>query len=293
MQIVQGDEIPIVSNTSVREGTLNRRFVLTGEPGSPGNFRLSIAYQFGDFYSPRHRHNFDQFRFLIEGESDFDRNGTLTPGVLGYFPEGAYYGAQQSQRPNVTAVLQFGGPSGSGYLSTGQVTAAAAEMKAFGRFEKGVFHRNPGVPGKPTLDAFQATWEHVNGRPMIYPEPQYADPIFMNSNHYRPLPVAGAPGVAERALGTFTDCAIRCARYTIEPGATLAATGRGVYLTLSGAGSVAGAPLRALTGVYLDSGERAAFTATATADVLLMGLPDVARMKSRLPELGAGETVPR
>jgi hypothetical protein len=128
---------------------------------------------------------------------------------------------------------------------------------------------------------------------MIYPEPQYADPIFMNSNDYRAVPLDGAPGVAEKALGTFTDCKIRCARYTIEPGATLDATGRGVYLTLAGAGSVAGAPLRAFTGVYLESGERAAFTATETADVLLMGLPDIARMKTWLPHLDARETAKR
>jgi hypothetical protein len=287
MQIVQGDEIPISESNTVREGTLNRRFVLAGEPGSPGNFRLSIAYQLGDFYSPRHRHNFDQFRFLIDGESDFDRNGTMKPGWLGYFPEGAYYGPQQSKNPNVTAVLQFGGPSGSGYLSTSQVTAAAREMKAFGRFEKGVFHRNPGVPGKAAMDSFQATWEHVNGRPMVYPQPQYADPILMNSNDYRWMPLDGVPGVEEKSLGTFTDCAIRCARYKIDPGATLAAAGRGVYLVLSGAGTVEREPLRALTAVYLDTGERASFRATETADVVLMGLPEIARMKNWLPHLDA------
>jgi hypothetical protein len=285
MQIVQGDETPITENTSVREGTLNRRFVLAGTPGSPGNFRLSLAYQFGDFYSPRHRHNFDQFRFLIDGESDFDRNGTMKPGWLGYFPEGAFYGPQKSQRPNVTAVLQFGGPSGSGYLATSQVTQAASEMKAFGRFEKGVFHRTDGT-AKP-LDAFQATWEYVNGRPMNYPKPQYADPILINSNDYRWMPLDGAPGVEEKSLGTFTDCAIHCARYKIEPGATFHTQGRGVFLVLSGAGTVEREPLRTHTAVYLDTGEHAAFAATETADILLMGLPEIARMRTWLPQLDA------
>jgi hypothetical protein len=287
MQIVQGDETPVTENTSVREGTLNRRFVLAGTPGSPGNFRLSIAAQVGDFYSPRHRHNFDQFRYLIEGESDFDRNGTMKPGWLGYFPEGAYYGPQQSKQPNLTAVLQFGGPSGSGYLASSQVTQAASEMKAFGRFERGVFHRNAGVPGKPALDAFQATWEYVNGRPLEYPQPQYADPILIDSNHYRWLPLDGAPGVEEKALGTFTDCAIRSARYKIEPGATLHAQGRGAYLVLAGSGTVATQPFRTYTAVYLDTGEQAPFTATETADVLLLGLPEIARMRTHLPNLDA------
>ena len=40
----------------------------------------------GDFSSPRHRHNFDQFRFQIEGTMNFDRNGKMTAGRLGLFP---------------------------------------------------------------------------------------------------------------------------------------------------------------------------------------------------------------
>jgi hypothetical protein len=285
MKIVQGDGVPVVEGLSpIRAGVLSRQILLTGEEGSPGNFIFGLYYQVGDFFSPRHTHPFDQWRYQLEGECGFDKNGTMTAGTLGYFPEGAYYGPQTSDKPNVTVVAQFGGPSGAGFLSNQQVRAAAEEMKAFGRFEGGVFYRNEGVEGKKALDSFQATWEYINKRPMTVVKPQYADPLLMDTANYRWLPLDGAPGVQAKSYGTFTDCAIRSASYKLAPGATLRASGRGIFLALSGAGTVAGEPLRRLTAVYLESGEEASFAATESAEILLLGLPEIARMKTPLPE---------
>jgi hypothetical protein len=163
-------------------------------------------------------------------------------------------------------------------------------MKAYGHFADGLFHRNEGVPGKKTLDSFAATWEHVNGRPMVPARPQYADPLLMHSDNYRWMPVDGSPGVEEKAFGTFTDCRIRAGRYRLAPGATLRAEGRGIFLVLDGAGTVEGVTYRRLTSTYLETGETAAFTATETSDVLLLGLPEIARMRTPLREPGAAET---
>lgn len=280
MQIVQGDQVPIDTLASnVRAGELRKQHILTGEENSPGNFKFGLFYQKGDFYSPRHRHNFDQFRFQIEGDCDFDRNGKMKPGILGYFPEGAFYGPQTSDQANVVAVVQFGGPSGSGYLSPEQIYKASEEMQKFGGFDKGVFRRNDGVDGKKNMDSFQATWEFANQRPMVYPKPQYADPILMDAENYRWLPVEGASGVEEKALGTFTDCKIRSAVYKLSPGAKLTGTGRGIYFVLSGRGTVESQPMRRYTAVYLKRGEAATFTADETAVILLLGLPDVALMR--------------
>jgi hypothetical protein len=75
----------------------------------------------------------------------------MTPGVIGYFPEGTSYGPQGPDKaPSYVATLQFGGPSGSGLLTTKQLADAKSELIKIGVFEKGVFHRNPGVPGKKT-----------------------------------------------------------------------------------------------------------------------------------------------
>jgi hypothetical protein len=111
MKIVQGDEVEWKRGLQHRGGMFHYRHLLEGTQGTAGNFPLGIGQQDGDFASPRHRHNFDQFRFQLEGTSNFDRNGKMTAGTLGYFPEGAAYGPQSSEGRSVTAVLQFAAPA--------------------------------------------------------------------------------------------------------------------------------------------------------------------------------------
>ena len=154
MKIVQGDELEWVRGLEYRGGTFHYRNLMEGTPGTIDNFQLSMGRNDKDFVSPRHRHNFEQFRFQLEGDLDFDRDGKMTPGMLGYFPEGASYGPQTSEATAMTIVLQFGGPSGSGYLSRAEVNAGMAELRKTGTFEAGVYKRNPDVPGKRNMDGF-------------------------------------------------------------------------------------------------------------------------------------------
>lgn len=278
MQIVQAAEMPVKTRqSSGRVGSYGVRDVMNGEPGSAGNFSLKIYDQNGSFGSPRHHHSFDQFRYQIEGDADFGRTGKMRPGTLGYFPEGAYYGPQ-SGPPHVVAVLQFGGPSGLGYLSSGEHRGAAEELRKHGVFEGGIYRRNPDVEGKRNQDSYEAIWEHASGRPLVYPKPQYDDPILMSAPRYPWQPVDGHLGVFERSLGTFTSCRIRAAEYRLEPGAEFSAAGRGIYLFLTGTGQVGEEKFRDLTTLYLGTGEDAVISATAETEIVLMGLPDIALM---------------
>lgn len=280
MQITQGDEMPIVvEGSNIRDASTGRQTILSGEPGTPGHFLYRVFYQQREYNTPRHRHPFDQWRYQLEGECGYDRGNRMKPGMLGYFPEGAYYGPQHSDESNLTVILQAGGPSGNGYLSAAQEGAAIAEMQTIGRFEDGVFYRNEGVPGRRAVEAFQATWEHVYGRPMTIAPPQYAEPMLLDTEAYRWQPVADAPGVEVKSFGTYTECAMPAARYRIAPGAIFRASGRGTFLVLAGHGTLEDEPYRRLTGLYLDSGEHATFRAADESDVLLIGLPDVAAMR--------------
>ena len=279
MQIVHGDEVPVVGNagSGVRSGQVGKQFLLFGDPASPGNFKFGLFRQYGDFSSPRHRHNFCQFRVQIEGECDFAHDGKMTPGVIGYFPEGTSYGPQGPDiDASYVATLQFGGPSGSGLMTTKQLADAKSELLKTGVFENGVFRRNPGVPGKKNMDGFEAVWEQANGRELVYPAPQYNRPVLMNPRAYRWMPVNGMDGVEEKALATFSDCKIRCASYRLQPGAEFKAAGRGIFLVLSGKGSVEGQTFRRFTSVYLDSAESIDFKASEVCELLLLGMPDVA-----------------
>src|SRR5215467_10416020 len=243
MRIVHGDQVAEkIRIQQHRQGMFRHRTLATGEPGTAGNFILEMVRTTDDFFSPRHRHNFDQFRYQLEGEFDFDRNGKMTPGVIGYFPEGTPYGPQSSSVSSLTLVLQFGGASGNGYMTQEQMEAGTAELKKHGTFEKGVFRRNEGEEGKRNIDGYQAVWEHVNRRPMKYPPQRYQDPILMNPGHFEWVPVEGSPGVCERLMGVFTERKCEARFLRLAPAARIFAPGRKVYFVLTGEGHIGDRP---------------------------------------------------
>src|SRR6185312_6410230 len=207
MNVVQGDQLTFVRGLEHRGGTFHSIIMMEGERGTLGNFQVSYGKIGGDFFSPRHRHNFEQIRFQVEGALDFARDGKLEEGMVGYFPEGVAYGPQtQDAGADVaTIVLQCGGASGSGYLSQDEVRAGVAALRTEGEFKDGVFRRRADVPGKRNVDGYQAIWEHVNGRPMKYPQARYSRPFMMNPEHYSWVPMEQSPGVLEKFLGTFTE----------------------------------------------------------------------------------------
>jgi len=283
MKIIQGDELERRRGLEHRGGTFHYRMLMEGEPGTQDNFQFTLGEMGGDFYSPRHRHNFEQVRFQLSGTLDFARDGKLTPGMVGYFPEGQHYGPQ-SQDPEekpTTAVLQFGGASGSGYLSRAEVKASMEELGAFGEFKDGVFRRNDGAAGKKNLDGYQAIWEHRNKRPMKYPRPRYNRPVFMDPANLNWTAVEGCPGVSEKFLGVFTECRTRAAVVRIETGATFTTGGRrSIFLVRDGAGEVEGQPYRTFTTVFTEKGETAAFRAGTATTLLSVDLPDLSLLRS-------------
>ncbi len=289
MKIVQGDEIEWVRGLEHRGGTFHFRHLIDGEPGTIGNFSLSMGRNDKDFVSPRHRHNFDQFRFQLDGDLNFARDGKMTPGMVGYFPEGASYGPQTSEATAMTVVLQFGGASGSGYLSRQESRQATGELKALGTFVDGVYRRNEGVPGKRNLDGFQAIWEHVNGRPLQFPKPRYPQAIMMDSSRYEWVASPANPGIEEKLLGVFTERRTAASMFRIAPGASLRADGRSIFFGCSGSGRVEDKPLRRFTAVYLDHGESATFAADTEVELLHLGMPDLRGLAVAQPHAVAAE----
>ncbi len=277
MKIVHSEQIEWKRGLEHRGGTFHHRHMFDGEPNTPGNFQYNLGRIEGDFASPRHRHNFEQFRYQVEGTMNFDRNGKMTKGTFGYFPEGAAYGPQSSEGTSYSAVLQFGGASGAGYLSRAQVRAGQSELEKIGRFEGGIFRRDDDVEGRRNSDAYQAIWEHHNGQRMEYPRPRYREPVMVDPENY--AWVAIGPGVFERYMGTFTERKAEASFVKIEKGATWKGFGRSVYLVTEGAGRVAGETYAKLSGVQADVGEAPEFTATEETVILRMTLPDLAGLE--------------
>lgn len=283
MKIVQYEEIEWKRGLQHRGGTFHYRHLLNGTPGTLGNFQFNIGQLEGDFASPRHRHNFDQFRIQLEGTMNFDRNGKMAAGSVGYFPEGAPYGPQSSEGTSVTAVLQFGSASGSGYLSREEVYAGTEELKKFGTFEGGIFRRHDDVEGRRNTDGYQAIWEHMNGQRMEYPKPRYRDPIILDSANYEWLPVDGMPGVSEKPLGSFTERQCGASIIKLDRGATYRAGERSVYLVLSGSGIAYDAPYRQYTALHVDDGEAADIVARDETQIVRLKLPDLSGLQAQRP----------
>jgi hypothetical protein len=276
MKIVQAQSVAPEPAVRHRGGGLQARILLEGASGTPGNFQLSLGETGPDFVSPRHRHNFEQYRMVLEGEYDFGADGLMRAGTVGYFPEGVHYGPQKSGNATLAAVLQFGGVSGGGYLSGADVAAGMEALEAHGEFRDGVFRRREGVPGRRNQDAFEAIWEFVNARRLVYPKSSYERPTMMNPAHYEWTPMQGAPGAAEKRLGRFEANRTGVRLLELAAGAELGIGGRGVFLVLSGTGRLADEPLRSLTAFYLSSDETAEVASEQRSRLLHFELPTFA-----------------
>ena len=292
MKIVQIDDVERKRGLEHRGGTFHGRIMVEGEPGALDNFQLSFGQMGGDFNSPRHRHNFEQIRYQLDGVLDYGRDGKLVAGMIGYFPEAVYYGPQ-SQDPDIackTIVLQFGGASGSGYLSQAEVQAGMRELREEGEFKDGVFRRRADVEGKRNLDGYQAIWEHINGRPFVPTRPRYETPILMQSAHYGWVPVAGTQGVSEKLLGIFTERRSVISYLRLDAGARHALGGRrDIYVVLDGSGTVAGESYRRLTCVYVETGDAALLSAVEATEILHIGMPDLAGLAAEAAPARAAE----
>ena len=292
MKIVHADEIASITASKHRKGASVRQRLLDGPPGALDGYSLVIARP-QDRYSPRHRHNFEQFRYQIEGIANYSRTGKLHPGMIGYFPEGVHYGPQvQEPGQNLCLLtLQFGGAGGGGYAGRTAVMEATEELLKLGTFEDGVFHRNPGVPGKKNVDGFQAIWEHLNKRPLVYPKPRYDAPILMHPDDFDWVAVEGSPGAYEKVVGVFTERRTEAGFVKLEQGARyVGGGGRDIYFVIQGAGAVDGQEYRKFTTVELKKGEKAAFTASAATEILHLRLPNLEGLRvQQASELQAAE----
>lgn len=275
MQIAHFDDVPVQERLPRhRDGRFDFRSLMRGEPGSPGNFNLEAVRTYGDFFSPRHRHNFDQYRMQLEGQFDFDRNGKMLPGMVAYFPEGTPYGPQSSSHDSLTLVLQFGGASGGGYLSRQEFLAGSAELQRRGEFNKGAFSQVDQDGRKRNQDGFEAVWEYVKKRKLEYPPLRYQDPIFMSPQNFSWVQSSQERGVFRKHLGSFGERFTAVELVKINGSASLTLQKRSLCFVLSGAGASAGIPWKAWSTIYVDQGEAVLATAEGPSELVHFRLPD-------------------
>jgi hypothetical protein len=258
----------------------NRRFtdLLNGDEDAKDNFRLIYAQQKGEFSGPRHRHNFDQIRYCISGAMNYGPDCWVREGELAYYPEGAYYGPEVSDTEWVVLALQFGGPSGQGFTSSRRITEGMEELKAYGTFEKGIYRRSGELaPGtRRNQDAFEAVWEHLNGRRLEYPTPRYPNPVLIKPDSLPWAPYGKDGGAWIKRLGVFTERSLEISMLKIDASGEVAVRhypGTHVGMILSGAGQIGAERYGALSTFSLQRSEATDLRAEAETVVLLVGLP--------------------
>jgi hypothetical protein len=220
MQMMMADTAPSGDVGETRDGIQDSRLLLCGEDGTPDNFKLNISYAVTDWKAPRHRHNFDQIRYAIDGEFVYAQDKVLPPGWVAYFPEGIHYGPQVRKQGLVLVLCQLGGSSGNGFLSKMQRRNAFEELGKKGAFHKGVYTWIDESGVKHNQDSSEAVSEHALGGKLKYPQPRYNDIILMNPASFDWVEKANSPGVAHKWLGTFTERETRVGFIRVDQGAT-------------------------------------------------------------------------
>lgn len=205
---------------SMREGVLDQKHLLFGEDGSPNNFDLNMGQTGGGGWrTPRHRHNFDQVRYVIKGRLPYTETDYLEEGWIGYFPESVHYGPQERAEGLRTLVLQAGGASGQGYLSVAQREATNAELEKHGEFRKGKYYFTDENGVEQEQDGSQAIFEHAVGSKLEFAPPRYTDVVAMDPEAYAWLPTKDE-GVREKWVGRFTERDFRIGFLSLDEGAT-------------------------------------------------------------------------
>jgi hypothetical protein len=282
MQVAHAEDSATID--SIRGSEREFKTLLTGDDTALDNFRLYFVRQSGAVDVPRHRHNFDQIRMCLEGDGqNYGPDKWIAAGEIAYFPEGTPYGPEQSNSQRLSITLQFGGASRNGFVGSGRLQQAKNEMKEFGTFEKGIFKRiGQLAPGeKRNQDSYEAIWEHVNKRKLVYPKPRYGEPILIKPANFDWEARGEEPGVAVKPLSVFSERQLQLAIVKLDPGARGRQPGRGgvqVGFVLRGEGAVNGEALRKYS-AFSDR-EDFAMSSRDGMELLLVGLPIFAAQES-------------
>jgi hypothetical protein len=270
--LVNLTDVPVVERQHARAGLFRSQSLLHGPEGTPENFYLQLSHLGADFFSPRHRHNFDQVRIQLDGDAGFSRDGVMRPGMVGYFPEGVFYGPQTNAGKSSTVVLQCGGASGGGYISEARFQQGVEELKQFGTFDNGVFHRPREGGGRKNQDAYEAVWEHINGRRMEYPKSEHPEPVFMDPASFAWQDEPGHAGARRKLMGVFSARKLRISMLGLDAGASAPLAPNSIAFVMAGRGTSDGKEWR-LHATLRTGDEAATLRALEASEIVELHIP--------------------
>lgn len=234
--------------------------------------RIGSLYAEPSYHSPRHRHTFQQVRFVLSGKMKYGHEVYSTGDCL-YIPEGAYYGpikpVEDSEQLHF-ADIQFEGPSGIPYPEPDEVVKAQRRLAQTGVFDDGVYTFASGRK----RDAYEAILEELTGQKIEYPAPRLNSYVVMHTLGFPWVPHATLPGIAQKHLAFFFETGPNLKMVKIAAGASLPASipgGHRAVFLLEGEVRFDGKDFDALSYFVLPSGEpHAAFEARTEATLLFV-----------------------
>jgi hypothetical protein len=274
MIIAHADTAPIEGASPHRSGGIQFRYLLSGDDNAKDNFALMLVEVLDGFETPRHRHNFEQIRIMLDGNFEYAPGKALVPGQIGYFSEGTYY-TQKGVGRSTTLLLQVGGASGEGYMSNARMRQGARELQNTGEFSNGIYIWEDDI-GKHNLDGYEAIWQHVNKRKISYPSPRYDGPVIMNQDSFSLIPVPGQPGCFVRQFGVFNERGLEIKEMTIAVGATgifEKVIRPYIFYVKSGGGTANDEPFRTGSAIKIERGESLKLSAEMASRCFIIGLP--------------------
>jgi hypothetical protein len=276
IDIVHCAEMPwgesLVAQRGATEGMAHKR-LFEGEEDSPDNYMLVMSREPKSYFSPRHRHPWDQIRLCIEGKIPIAKGLYIEGGEIGYFPEAAPYGPQEGGEDRIVLLLQFGGASAQGFIGPDRLNEARRALAEKGTFERGVYSTR--ANGKRVnRDAYEAIWEHVRGAPPAYVEPAYKTPIVMRPEAMRWQPTENE-GVERKEIGVFPHRGLTITGVRLAGGAELELKplpALRFLLVVGGRGELAGKELRKLSPARLLQGTTGRLSAVEQVDLVELAL---------------------
>jgi hypothetical protein len=274
MHIVETDDIPyeVVTRSNRRSGCVARKAVREGEISPGVGFTADLILYSnvdGPFSAPRHKHNFDQIRYVISGQPDFGNGQIAADGQISFFPAGASYGPEVIDEAEVL-LIQWS----DHWMTRAQHDSTYVEMQRTGEFREGYYITVDESGNEHRADGRNAVWETFTQQKMVYPTPRYSQPIVIEPKgfEWRSL----GDGVSIKALGRFTEDDVYLASYRWDSGSTLTLTpGRTQLLWISsGEVDVNGATYGPRTAIFAEFGETLAVSGDAGAEAVCFGLPE-------------------
>ncbi len=224
-----------------RERGVRFRVVTGGAPSAAQRENTPVV----PFFSPRHRHTFDQIRYYHQGQRRYGKE-IHGAGDLFYIPGGVFYGPMSNpeeeesgeagaNRP-IEINMQFEGRSGIPYYSATEIADARDRLLKKGHFAEGLY-----VPdeGGRKRDGWEALLEEHTGHAIAYPEPCLDGYVVVQSTKLPWRPVADRPGVEAKYLAHFTEAGpnvilVRMAAGSRLPGGETPETGQQLRALFTG-----------------------------------------------------------